>query len=284
MADPMCGAAGSSGHIQSPGAQLGAAPGRCHKDINRLPCTSYGTASACGTNISTSISTSDLSIWSTHLSKMSNMKTPATDTPNLTAVLLNAANTMSEAINAGVAAAGFTDLRPAHGFVFARVAAGSVAVNAPTVALRVGVLASGSAAVGGATGVAAVNGAAGVAVVGVAVVGGAVVNGAAVVGGAAAGCTAGEIAAHLGVTKQAAAQVVEELVRKGYLSRHPHPKDFRAQLLSLTDRGWEATRAAARAADRISREWATTIGSDRLAQLARDLAAVAEPGPMRPIW
>lgn len=201
------------------------------------------------------------------------MNKRATDEPNLTAVLLNAANTMSQAINAGVAAAGFTDLRPAHGFVFARVAGGSASVDSDAEAVSAGRLAGGELD----SGVAAVGGTAGVGGDGVGV-------GGVGVDRAIAGCTAGEIAAHLGVTKQAAAQVVEELVGKGYLSRCPHPKDSRAQLLSLTERGWAATKAADAAADRISREWATTIGPNRLAQLTRDLASVAEPGPLRPTW
>ncbi|NEB79403.1 MarR family transcriptional regulator, partial [Streptomyces sp. SID14478] len=35
--------------------------------------------------------------------------------------------------------------------------------------------------------------------------------------------TATDVAAHLGVTKQAASQLVDELVRKGYVERRPHP-------------------------------------------------------------
>ncbi len=184
---------------------------------------------------------------------------------------------MSEAINAGVAAAGFTDLRPAHGFVFARVAAGGMTtgqaavVDASAVDAAVGKSPGVGAASGGATAgdASAVGSASGVVTA---------------VGAARVGVTAGDIAVHLGVTKQAAAQLVEELVRKGYLVRLRHPRDARAQLLSLTDHGWAATRAAEQAADRISHHWAAILGTDRLLQLAGDLADVAEPGPMRPTW
>src|SRR4051794_39516771 len=57
------------------------------------------------------------------------------------------------------------------------------------------------------------------------------------------GATVGELAEHLGFTKQAASQLVEELVRKGYVQRLPHPTDARARLVVLTERGWACTRA-----------------------------------------
>ncbi len=41
---------------------------------------------------------------------------------NLTVVLLAAANALIDGIHAGVVARGFTDLRPAHGFAFTRLA------------------------------------------------------------------------------------------------------------------------------------------------------------------
>src|SRR5947199_1048986 len=58
------------------------------------------------------------------------------------------------------------------------------------------------------------------------------------------GATVTEIAAHLSVTKQAASQLVDELLAKGYLRREPHPDDARAKLITLIGRGWACTRAA----------------------------------------
>lgn len=54
------------------------------------------------------------------------------------------------------------------------------------------------------------------------------------------GATATDLAAHLGVTKQAASQLVDEIVRKGYAERRPHPGDARARLVVLTERGGRA--------------------------------------------
>ncbi|MGH8792906.1 MAG: MarR family winged helix-turn-helix transcriptional regulator [Stackebrandtia sp.] len=101
---------------------------------------------------------------------------------------------------------------------------------------------------------------------------------------APSGATVSELAAHLGVTKQAASQLTEELVAKGYVARGPHPADARAKLLTLTDRGWEAARAAEQAAAEVVEEWSKTLGRDRVAALAADLSRIATPGRLRPIW
>ena len=51
------------------------------------------------------------------------------------------------------------------------------------------------------------------------------------------GATVTDLAVHLGVTKQAASQLVDELVRKGYAERRRHPADARARLVALTPEG-----------------------------------------------
>ncbi|MET7796034.1 MarR family winged helix-turn-helix transcriptional regulator [Streptomyces decoyicus] len=95
--------------------------------------------------------------------------------------------------------------------------------------------------------------------------------------------TAG-LAEHLGVTKQAAAQLVEELVSKGYVRRRPHPQDARARLLELTEHGWAATRAAEEAARAAVAPWQETLGVERFGALTADLARLAPNGPIRPAW
>jgi DNA-binding MarR family transcriptional regulator len=96
--------------------------------------------------------------------------------------------------------------------------------------------------------------------------------------------TTGDLAEHLGVTKQAAAQLVEELVRKGYVVRRPHPTDARARLLALTDAGWAATRAADEAARAAVAPWRETLGEARFSELVADLTRLAPQGPIRPVW
>ncbi|MET9503200.1 MarR family winged helix-turn-helix transcriptional regulator [Streptomyces sp. NPDC006259] len=98
------------------------------------------------------------------------------------------------------------------------------------------------------------------------------------------GATVTELAAHLGVTKQAASQLVDELVRKGYVERRPHPTDARARLVVLTGRGWECTRAAEEAAADAVRAWAEILGEGEVRVLCDRLARIAPYGPLRPSW
>ncbi|MEU2055421.1 MarR family winged helix-turn-helix transcriptional regulator [Streptomyces bungoensis] len=144
------------------------------------------------------------------------------DAMALSAALLAAAGGLTQRIHEGVAARGFADLRPAHGFAFARLAPGGASVT--------------------------------------------------------------ELAAHLGVTKQAASQLVDEVVRKGYAERRPHPGDARARLVVLTERGRACTRAAEEVAAEVVGEWAELLGEQGLYVLRDALARIAPYGPVRPAW
>lgn len=98
------------------------------------------------------------------------------------------------------------------------------------------------------------------------------------------GATVSELAAHLGVTKQAASQLVDEIVRKGYAERRPHPRDARARLIVLTERGRACTRAAEEAAAEAVGAWAELLGEDELRALRGSLARIAPHGLIRPHW
>jgi len=141
---------------------------------------------------------------------------------DLPVLVLAAANSIGDAIHAGVVARGFIDVRPAHGYAFTRLA--------PT------------------------------------------------------GATVGELAEHLGVTKQAASQLVDELVGKGYVERRPHPTDARARLIVLSERGWACTRAADEAIVDAIRPWVAVLGERRLRAMRDDLARVVPVGRLRPTW
>ena len=136
--------------------------------------------------------------------------------------LLSAGRALVDGISAGVSARGFEDLRPAHGFAFARLAPD--------------------------------------------------------------GATITQLAEHLGVTRQAAAQLVDELLARGYVRRGRHPDDARARLITLTDRGWARTRAAEAAIADTVRPWAAVLGEERLRRLQDDLLRIAPHGPLRPTW
>lgn len=101
---------------------------------------------------------------------------------------------------------------------------------------------------------------------------------------AADGATATDLAVHLGVTKQAAGQLVDEIVRKGYAERRPHPGDARARLVVLTERGWACTRAAEEAAADAVRGWVGVLGEGEVRELLDRLLRIAPNGPIRPTW
>ncbi|WP_068162781.1 MarR family winged helix-turn-helix transcriptional regulator [Rhodococcus phenolicus] len=144
------------------------------------------------------------------------------DFPDLPALVLRAATQLIDAIQDGVVERGFTDVRPSHGFAFARISAGDA--------------------------------------------------------------TASDLADHLGVTKQAAGQLVDQLVERGYVTREPAPTDARARLLQLTDKGWACTRAADDAAREAVARWQQQLDPATFAALGTALRTVITPGGLRPSW
>lgn len=98
------------------------------------------------------------------------------------------------------------------------------------------------------------------------------------------GATVTDLATHLGVTKQAASQLVDELVRKGYAERRPYPGDARARLVVLTERGWACTRAAEEVAADAVRAWVEVLGEGEVGVLRDRLARIAPYGPIKPAW
>ncbi|MFK4103679.1 MarR family winged helix-turn-helix transcriptional regulator [Streptomyces sp. NPDC019531] len=98
------------------------------------------------------------------------------------------------------------------------------------------------------------------------------------------GATVTELAGHLGVTKQAASQLVDEIVRKGYAERRPHPEDARARLVVLTEQGWACARAAEEAAAEVVQAWVDVAGEGEVRVLCAVLGRIAPYGPIRPAW
>jgi DNA-binding MarR family transcriptional regulator len=98
------------------------------------------------------------------------------------------------------------------------------------------------------------------------------------------GATTTELAEHLEITKQAASQMADDLIRKGYVARRPHPTDARARLLVLTEKGQACTRAADEAAARTLELLAASLTAEQVAALRAALTHLAAPGRIRPIW
>ena len=101
---------------------------------------------------------------------------------------------------------------------------------------------------------------------------------------AAEGASIAEIGDHLGMTKQAASQMVDELLRRGYVASGPHPRDARAKLITLTEQGRAVTRAADEASIEAGRDWVEVLGAERVGELVADLARVARAGKLKPLW
>ncbi|MEI9928434.1 MAG: MarR family transcriptional regulator [Sphingomonas sp.] len=90
-------------------------------------------------------------------------------------------------------------------------------------------------------------------------------NGMYVIGALAMGGTQlAEIIAGLGTSKQAAGQLVDTLVLRGYLERSVDPGDRRRLNVTLTERGQAAAAAQAAARERIDAELAARVGEEKV--------------------
>jgi DNA-binding MarR family transcriptional regulator len=102
-------------------------------------------------------------------------------------------------------------------------------------------------------------------------------NGPFVVGGMArAGGSAGHLVRHLGVSQQAAGQLIDTLVERGYLARRVNPTDRRRITVELTDRGRAAAAAVREGIVEVDDALTEMISVDQLAGLRAGLGALAE--------
>ena len=101
-------------------------------------------------------------------------------------------------------------------------------------------------------------------------------NGPFVLGGMAhQGGSAVEMIRGLGVSRQAASQLIDTLVVRGYLAREVNTEDRRRLDIILTERGRAAAAVIRGAVERVHAELATMIGPAELAGLRAGLAALA---------
>ena len=91
------------------------------------------------------------------------------------------------------------------------------------------------------------------------------------------GATATEVGKRLGISKQAAGKTVERLEELGYVQRTDDDQDRRRKVVRLTPRGISALTLSAMIFGDIRARWASELGAARLAELERDLRAMA-PG------
>ena len=106
-------------------------------------------------------------------------------------------------------------------------------------------------------------------------------NGMYVVGGMALNSDAlplGELIKQLRVSKQAAGQLVDSLVLRGYLKRDEDPNDRRKSNVTLTERGRAAAAVQAAAREQIDSQLLAKVGPEDVLRTRRTLAALIDIG------
>jgi DNA-binding MarR family transcriptional regulator len=83
-----------------------------------------------------------------------------------------------------------------------------------------------------------------------------------------------DLAHRSGFTKQAIGEFADDLEGLGYVERAPDPRDRRAKIIRLTDRGSDAQAAAMRIFADIEHRWAERYGEERIAQLREMLEEI----------
>lgn len=83
----------------------------------------------------------------------------------------------------------------------------------------------------------------------------------------AAGIRLTELAARANMTKQAMAELVDEIERRGYIQRTTDPADRRAKIIEFTDQGWAVVRLALSALGELEAEITDRLGEPSVRQL-----------------
>lgn len=78
------------------------------------------------------------------------------------------------------------------------------------------------------------------------------------------------------ITKQTAGFLVDQLERAGYVRRVPDPRDARARLVQMAERGRAAVEVARQAEAKVEAEWTAHLGQEATTQLRQALARLRE--------
>lgn len=90
-----------------------------------------------------------------------------------------------------------------------------------------------------------------------------------------------ELGARLGLSKQAANDLVREFEAKGYITLEPDPDDGRAKRIVATDRGRQAVEISIQSSNAVGRRWAEQVGEERYAVFLEVLREIATAGGAR---
>lgn len=100
--------------------------------------------------------------------------------------------------------------------------------------------------------------------------------------------TGADVAALLGVSKQAASKLIESMEQGGYIERRAHGDDARAKHLVLTARGRKFLLTVESIYEELESEWSKTTGRKRIEAIRSDLRIILEAAnggtlpPVRP--
>jgi len=88
------------------------------------------------------------------------------------------------------------------------------------------------------------------------------------------GGSAGQLVRQLGVSKQAASQLIDTLVIRGYLQRSVDPEDRRRIAIEVTERGRAAALAISKGIQKVDAELAGLISAEQMEGLRSGLIAL----------
>lgn len=106
-------------------------------------------------------------------------------------------------------------------------------------------------------------------------------NGLYVIGGlamGAGGVPLGQLIRELRISKQAAGQLVDTLVTRGYLERAVDPQDRRKLTVTLSERGRAAAAVQAAAREKVDAALMAMVGADDIQRARRTLVALIDIG------
>jgi len=86
-----------------------------------------------------------------------------------------------------------------------------------------------------------------------------------------------DVAARLGISKQALNYLLRELERLGYLEREPDPDDHRSKRIVITKRGIAAVGVIRDAVAEMETTWEKQLGPKRFTQLRNLLLELQQP-------